>query len=237
VIYANVSGANVFVNGVSVGVTSNSRVPEFRIDTLPVGVEYVISLTAPGYEKAETRSRLSQGVNYEGFTLQERYGSQQPTSKRTETTSATSKTKWWEWALLGAVAVAGGYLAYEAGKAGASIPPSSALGAGRRVLIFGGKSGTVFLGCMNCASYDPDSLDNSLGSFGNRYSPTSLMNRLSEYASRYSDVSACNPYAQNPPRLVDDSGSYFGVLTSNTSLMGRTRLREALGLLARVCHP
>lgn len=151
--------------------------------------------------------------------------------------------KWWEWALVGVIAAAGGYAAYQAGKAGAVapttpavVPPVGSSGVGLRLLVFGGTNGTVYLGCLNCSALEADSIQNTLGTYGNRFSPTSLFNQFGDYASRFSDLSACNPLAQHPPRLVDDRGGYYGVLSSNASLPGRTRVPAAVALLAGLCQ-
>jgi hypothetical protein len=93
---------------------------------------------------------------------------------------------------------------------GQSIFPSSP-----QLLLFGGESHNVFLGCLNCSNYDSGSVFNQYGTHGSRYSAESIFNRYGEYGSKYSNVSPCNPYASSPPAIVDPLGGFYGHLTVN----------------------
>lgn len=84
-----------------------------------------------------------------------------------------------------------------------------------KLMIFGGPEHGVYLGCLNCSQYDPDSVYNEHGSYGSSYSLNSIFNAYGEYGSRYSNESACNPYASDPPVIVDPYGRFYGRLTLN----------------------
>ncbi|GEM_PF-2531694 len=92
--------------------------------------------------------------------------------------------------------------------------PSASFGQGK-IMIFGGSNHDTYLGCLNCASTASDSVSNAHGRNGSKYSQTSIWNRYGEFGSRYSQFSACNPYANEPPVIVDDAGTYYGRLTLN----------------------
>lgn len=100
-----------------------------------------------------------------------------------------------------------------AGLAQASAPTYTS--SSTELLVFGGRSHDVFLGCLNCSEYSSNSVLNEYGSFGSRYSTTSIRNAYSTYGSLYSSESSCNPYASYPPVVVDRSGNFYGYLTVN----------------------
>ncbi len=86
--------------------------------------------------------------------------------------------------------------------------------ASNEVLIFGGKSHGVFLGCYGCASYDNGSICSKYGK-GGRYDSDSIFNRYGEYGSKYSSSSPWNRYGSidEVPVVVDRSGGFHGYLT------------------------
>jgi hypothetical protein len=94
-----------------------------------------------------------------------------------------------------------------AGAAGASAPHSLA-----KLMIFGGQDHKIYLGCLSCNEYAPDSVFNSYGNNGSPYSAQSVWNHYSEFGSPYSIYGACNPYASDPPVIVDQNGNYYGRL-------------------------
>ncbi len=91
-------------------------------------------------------------------------------------------------------------------------PGSSGQG---KLMLFGGSAHDTYLGCLNCASTASDSVSNTYGRNGSKYSQTSIWNHNGQFGSRYGQFSACNPYANNPPVIVDHSGTYYGRLTLN----------------------
>jgi hypothetical protein len=94
------------------------------------------------------------------------------------------------------------------GAATGIAPPS-------KLMIFGGKEHSTYLGCLSCSGYAMDSVFNAYGDHGSRYSNESVWNHYSDFGSRYSDHGACNPYANDPPVIVDSDGKFYGRLTLN----------------------
>lgn len=81
--------------------------------------------------------------------------------------------------------------------------------AAEALLLFDGKTGTQFAGCLNCGRYDEVAVCNRYGDFGSRYSDTSIWNRYGKFGSRYEDNSPWNRYGEGL-RIVDQSGNYYG---------------------------
>jgi len=60
-----------------------------------------------------------------------------------------------------------------------------------------------YLGRLSSDRYDPDSVNNPYGKYGNRYSNDSINNPYGKYGNRYSNDSINNPYGSNPPLIID----------------------------------
>jgi hypothetical protein len=120
-----------------------------------------------------------------------------------------------------------------AGLAQASVTPPMGLGSSE-LLVFGGQSHDVFLGCLNCSQYASSSVSNQFGAFGSPYSATSILNAFGTYGSKYSQFSACNEYASYPPVVVDRAGNFYGYLTLN-EYKNPTRNEVVRAWLAGVC--
>jgi len=58
----------------------------------------------------------------------------------------------------------------------------------------------TYLGKLSCNPYDPESISNPFGRYGNPYGNT-LMNPYSSYGSPYSSKSWTNPYTNDAPRI------------------------------------
>ncbi|MBP6963922.1 MAG: hypothetical protein KBC96_05890 [Armatimonadetes bacterium] len=71
-----------------------------------------------------------------------------------------------------------------------------------------------YLGDLSSNEYDPESISNRFGSYGNPYGNT-LTSPYSEYGSAYSSHSWRNPYATDTPRIYAADGTYLGKLSSN----------------------
>jgi hypothetical protein len=67
----------------------------------------------------------------------------------------------------------------------------------------------TYLGRLSSNQYDPDSVSNPYGRYGNPYSADSINNPYGKYGSRYSNQSPNNPYAQRAPSLFQ-SNPYSG---------------------------
>lgn len=82
--------------------------------------------------------------------------------------------------------------------------------------IYGGSSHDEYLGCLNCDSYDKNSIWNNYGTYGNSYNTKSIWNSYGTYGNEYSSYSPWNNYASNPPIVVDKNGNFYGYLTVNS---------------------
>lgn len=102
------------------------------------------------------------------------------------------------------------------------------------LLVFGGVSHEVFLGCLS-NEQRPDSVFNLAGEHGSELSPTSIRNKFAPYGSNFEDTSACNPKAQRPPVVVSSGGKSLGLLTTNPSLKRRILASSVADWLARMC--
>jgi hypothetical protein len=111
-------------------------------------------------------------------------------------------------------------------------PPTAAR---PKLLIFGGASHEVYLGCL-CDEKNPESVFNLAGEFGSEYSAASLRNKLAPYGSSHADTSACNANARHPPSVVASDGKALGLLTVSASLKKRISARSVADWLARVCR-
>jgi hypothetical protein len=101
-----------------------------------------------------------------------------------------------------------------------------------KLLIFGGASHEVYLGCL-CEG--EESVFNLIGEFGSDLSENSVRNKFAPYGSNSADTSACNPAATHPPSVVASDGESLGLLTVNTSLKKRIVTPSLAGWLARMC--
>jgi hypothetical protein len=103
-----------------------------------------------------------------------------------------------------------------------------------KLLVFGGPSHEVFLGCL-ADEKRPDSVFNMVGEHGSDQSPTSIRNKFAPYGSNYDDTSACNASATHPPTVLTSDGKSLGLLTSNPSLKRRIDATAVTDWLARMC--
>lgn len=103
------------------------------------------------------------------------------------------------------------------------------------LLLFGGDGHRTFLGCLNCSEFDPKSVHNEFGTYGNEFNSDSIFNEFGEFGSAFSSHSACNEFASDPPVIVDRDGSFHGRLTLN-EFREQVRDPEIVAWLAGVCH-
>ena len=85
---------------------------------------------------------------------------------------------------------------------------------GAEIVILGGRNQEVFLGCLSCGQYHPDSIWNGSSRYGwsNDYG---VWTSSGPYRSPYGPESACNASASTPPVLVDRNGGSHGTLSVN----------------------
>lgn len=91
------------------------------------------------------------------------------------------------------------------------------------IYLLSGEYNPVFLGCLSCNEFDPNSVHNRNGLYGSDYSITSIFNNNSFYGSSYSLWSACNPNTLMPPIVIDGAGNYYGRLTVNANYVEAIR--------------
>ncbi len=103
-----------------------------------------------------------------------------------------------------------------------------------RLLIFGGASHEVYLGCL-CDAENPESVFNLTGEFGSDLSQNSMRNKFAPYGSNNEDTSACSATATHPPSVLASDGKSLGLLTLNPSLKRRISVPSVAGWLARMC--
>ncbi len=102
------------------------------------------------------------------------------------------------------------------------------------LMVFGGPSHEVFLGCLG-DEHRADSVFNLVGEHGSDVSPTSIRNKFEPYGSNHDDTSACNAAATHPPVVVASDGKSLGLLSMNGSLKRRISSPSVEDWLARMC--
>lgn len=104
---------------------------------------------------------------------------------------------------------------------------AGAADADEALLLFDGKTGTVFAGCLNCSPYVDAAVCNRSGDFGSRYSDTSIWNRFGTFGSRYEDNSPWNRYGEGL-RVFDQAGTYYGRFSLSRYDQSRLPLVQAI---------
>ena len=87
--------------------------------------------------------------------------------------------------------------------------------------LYAGPSHKTYLGCLNCNSYDSNSIWNEYGMYGSQYNSNSIWNEYGQYGGAYSLYSPFNEYTQTPPIIVDKNGNSYGYLTANKYKLNR----------------
>lgn len=95
--------------------------------------------------------------------------------------------------------------------------------------LYGGKNHDEYLGCLDCNSYDINSIWNEYGTYGNNYNLKSIWNEYGTYGNPYNAYSPWNAYGSNPPVVVDKEGNFYGYFTVNE--YGAKRAEFSLALL------
>ncbi|KMQ64530.1 glycyl-tRNA synthetase subunit alpha [Chryseobacterium angstadtii] len=93
--------------------------------------------------------------------------------------------------------------------------------------LYGGSNQDQYLGCLNCDTFDKDSIWNSFGDFGNILSSKSIWNASGNYGNAYSTYSPWSAYASYPPAIVDQDGNFYGYLTLNPYASEKSKLELA----------
>lgn len=87
--------------------------------------------------------------------------------------------------------------------------------------LFGGSDGDEYMGCLNCSSYDSNSIWNEYGTYGSSYNSESIWNEYGTFGSEYSAYSPWNAYSSEPPGVYDSDGGFYGYLTVNEYMHDR----------------
>lgn len=121
----------------------------------------------------------------------------------------------------------------------------------KKIMIFGGKDHKTYLGCLNCAPEESDSIFNKSGEFGNCDNPFAdnlyCRGPFKNFGPTgpFHDLSACGSSASNPPVIVDEDGDYYGRFSiggpfghsdSVCASLGRFKHQEACEIVKMVCE-
>jgi hypothetical protein len=93
--------------------------------------------------------------------------------------------------------------------------------------LYGGADQDQYLGCLNCDTFDKNSVWNKFSDYGNVYSSKSIWNTYGNYGSSHSTYSPWSAYASYPPAIVDQNGNFYGYLTLNPYKSERSELELA----------
>ncbi|ASE61981.1 hypothetical protein [Chryseobacterium indologenes] len=94
--------------------------------------------------------------------------------------------------------------------------------------LYGGADQDQYLGCLNCDTFDKDSVWNKFSDYGNIFSSKSIWNTNGNYGSIYSTYSPWSTYASYPPAIRDQDGNFYGFLTLNPYKSERSELELAV---------
>ena len=87
--------------------------------------------------------------------------------------------------------------------------------------------GKVYLGKCVTDEMDKDSIYYKLiGDYSSAYSQTSIWNNVGKYGSQVSDESAFKDWAQKPPKIVDNNGSFVAYLSTNERIDPRWTIEQ-----------
>ncbi|WP_047547300.1 hypothetical protein [Psychroserpens sp. Hel_I_66] len=104
----------------------------------------------------------------------------------------------------------------------------SIIASGQTMHLYGGSNHDVYLGCLNCNSYDSNSIWNEYGTYGSSYNTKSIWNEYGTYGSKYNTFSPWNSYSNDPPIVVDKDGNFYGYFTVNAYKSKRADFELAL---------
>ena len=99
------------------------------------------------------------------------------------------------------------------------------------LLLYGGANNDVYLGCLTCDAFHPESVCNSTGTYGNRFSMTSIWNQFGEYGSPFQQYSPWNRFSSSGPAITGTDGLFYGYFTVNPFRSGRTTIQPLVDIL------
>ncbi len=109
-------------------------------------------------------------------------------------------------------------------------------GEGVKLMLFGGIEHNAYLGCLSCYSTHRESIFNVAGPFSATTGNASLMSRDGLFGKSSGPYSPCSPYAQFPPVMVDQTGKFWGYLTTGSTKPGRNTSESVVAWLRTFCN-
>jgi hypothetical protein len=97
--------------------------------------------------------------------------------------------------------------------------------------LYGGTGYSVFLGCLNCNSFDADSVCNRFGNYGSAFATNSIWNQFGTYGSQFSTYSPWNSFSFSGPEIIGSDGLFYGYFTTNTFRANRTLIPAYVNVL------
>jgi hypothetical protein len=96
--------------------------------------------------------------------------------------------------------------------------------AGNGLLLFGGEDHRIFLGCLNCGSFNATSVCNAFGEFGSVFQVNSIWNPFGPFGSPFQATSPWNMFSNSAPIIVNEAGQSCGYFSVNVFHHDRTRI-------------
>ena len=93
---------------------------------------------------------------------------------------------------------------------------------GQKMMLWGGEKDEIYLGCLNCTQYHSESVWNEEGVYGTKMNNLSIWSEFSDFGNEFTDMSPWNEYAAHPPKILDESGGFYGYFTRNPYFKERT---------------
>lgn len=99
------------------------------------------------------------------------------------------------------------------------------------LLLFGGASGSEYLGCLTCNNFHPEAVCNRFGTYGNPFSFSSIWNEFGTYGNRFNIYSPWNSFSSFGPMIVGTDGLNYGRFTVNALQFDRTTIQGLRNVL------
>ena len=106
-------------------------------------------------------------------------------------------------------------------------PPPSTI----KHYLYGGLNNSVYLGCLNCNSFDTESVCNSFGTYGSSFANNSIWNQFGTYGSSFNSYSPWNSFSLNGPVIIGSDLLVYGYFTTNSFKTSRTSITSYLNVL------
>lgn len=90
--------------------------------------------------------------------------------------------------------------------------------------LFGGTGYATYLGCLTCNEFEPESVCNAFGTYGNQFSASSIWNEFGTYGNPFSSSSPWNQYSTSGPAIIGSDDLFYGYFTTNTFQANRTTI-------------